>query len=136
MKQIEYTEKQKLVMEILKPIKDKVVGVKYDTLARDIRQAIKDIENKYDIKPQYLTLRQYINEISNGAYHRFYFDMELPTITIKVIDICGVYDFERIYNPRFLDMFFVIADKSIDNGGDCENYECQHHLKLGVIDNE
>lgn len=124
---MEYTEEQKLVLEILKPFEeiiDSVLGNKI--YKQTLYDTIKEIKNKYSIQVNYPTLREYINKNSYGAYHVFKFII-FDNVECSCID---TEDFERIYNPNILDMYLVISDNKKDNAGNCENYECEHHLVL------
>lgn len=124
MKQVEYTDKQKEIIELLKPFKELVKNNPYDLKSR-IKELISKTEKKYDIKPLLLTLREYLNEKSRGAYHHFIF--RINNVDINVI---GVSDFSRTFNDYLLDKYYVVEDKTTNNGGDCCNYECKHYLKL------
>jgi uncharacterized protein Usg len=89
-----------------------------------------ELKKKYDLKPKYPTLREYINEHSSGSYHSFNFDIG-RTLSANVID-CD--EFERYFNPALLDKYVVVGDNQKDNGGDCENYECNHYLVIKEIE--
>lgn len=75
-----------------------------------------------------LTLREYIKSEESGAYHNFIFD--IGSIHIRTT---GIDDFETYYNKDLLDRFYVIGDDRKDYGDNCENYECDHNLKLQMI---
>lgn len=79
-------------------------------------------------KSKYMTLREYIEEHENGAYHTFVFD--IGGIHIRVI---SVWDFEKYYNKELLDRFNVVADNEKSYGDNCENYSCEHNLTLEMI---
>lgn len=125
MKQIKYTDKQELVLEILKPFIDLTYASNhsYSVGKTDLAYAIKDIKNKYGIKEKILTLREYLRAYSRGAYHHFIFD-----INFVKIDVIGVEDFERVYQPQLLDKYYVVRDITKEYGGDCTNYQCEHNL--------
>ena len=87
---------------------------------------------KYD---QYPTLREFLKQHQAGAYHTFEFVM--PYYNNKIpVSVDGIWDFERIYQPGLLDMFYVISDNAKDSGGNCENYHCTHKLELKMIDKD
>lgn len=87
---------------------------------------------KYD---KYPTLREFLKQHQAGAYHTF--DFVMPYYNNKIpVSVDGIWDFERIYQPNLLDMFYVISDNAKDNGGNCENYHCTHKLELKMIDKE
>lgn len=99
-------------------------------LIETMEQHLNVLKKKYDLKPKYPTLREYINEHSSGAYHSFNFDIG-RTLSANVID-CK--EFERYFNPALLDKYVVVGDNQKDNGGDCENYECNHYLVIKEIE--
>lgn len=74
---------------------------------------------------KYPTLRTYINEHSRGSYHRFYF---ILINGIKVDGISSVDDFERYYNPKLLDEYYVTSDETKEFGSNCCDYCCEHYL--------
>ena len=124
MKQEKLTEKQEIVKEVLNRIKDKIALLNQDRLYKsDLKEVYREIERDYELIPKYQTLREYINEHENGAYHKFIF-----TLNGFLIDVCCVDDFQRTFNGVLLDKFLVVEDKQSDNGGNCENYTCYHHL--------
>ena len=99
-------------------------------LIESMEQHLNVLKKKYDLKPKYPTLREYINEHSSGAYHRFNFSIG-GVLGANVID-CE--EFERYFNPALLDKYVVVGDNKKDNGGDCENYECNHYLVIKEIE--
>lgn len=127
MKQTEYTEKQKEIIELIKPFKDLIKNKdSYENgWKSDIQKIVKSIENNYGIQPHYLTLREYLNEHSCGAYHKFIFK-----IFHNEINVINVEDFESLYKSELLDKYFVVDDKQESHVGDCCSYECKHYLKL------
>ena len=130
MKQIKYTEKQKIVLEVLEQV-DKEFKSKYNYRFENQEhfEKINRIKKFFGIKEKYLTLREHINEHSCGAYHSFIF--EINGIRFKTMDVS---EFKRYYNPELLDKYFVINDKAESNGGNCENYHCEHYLELAQIE--
>ena len=85
---------------------------------------------RYD---KYLTLREFLKQHQAGAYHTF--DFVMPYYNNKIpVSVDGIWEFEKIYQPNLLDMFYVISDSAKDNGGNCENYHCTHKLELKMID--
>ena len=121
------------VIELLKPFKTQLRLYENSNIPTIILKDIIDkIEIQYDIKPQYLTLREYLKKHSCGAYHHFIFEIDINWSKIK-IDVINDEDFERYYNGRFLDMYNVINDEKKSNGGNCENYDCKHYLTLEAI---
>jgi len=99
-------------------------------LIKEMAHHLDELKKKYELKPKYPTLREYINEHSSGAYHSFNFDIG-RTLSANVID-CE--EFERYFNPALLDKYVVVGDNQKDNGGDCENYECNHYLVIKEIE--
>lgn len=77
---------------------------------------------------KYMTLREYIEEHENGAYHTFVFNV--GGINVRVININ---EFEMYYNKDLLDRFNVVADNEKSYGDNCENYSCEHNLTLEMI---
>lgn len=129
MKQTEYTEKQKLVIEIV----DKFFSLfGFDNLYEHDKKKLIGIKQKmydeYGIKNKHLTLREYLRKHSAGAYHSFNFEINNGHIPVR--GILGVSEFEAIYNPTWLDKYYVIGDMTQDNGCVNDNYRCQHYLKL------
>ena len=125
MKQIEYTDKQKEVLKILEPFKEFYKENKYFNGIDTLGEIISKTKEKYKIKEQYQTLREYLKEHSCGAYHTFLFEIN----HIK-IDVTGIWEFENMYNSKLLDKYYVVDDMMISNGGDCTNYNCEHHLTI------
>lgn len=126
MKQIEYTEKQLLVLEVLKEV-DKLFKPSdyYDFEKADYFAKIQKIKKAFGIQEKYLTLRQYLNKKGNG-YARFFFSIK----GLEVSNVCDVDDFEQLYNSSLLDQYYVLKDTTKEFGSNCENYCCQHHLEL------
>jgi len=100
-----------------------------DTI-KEMAHHLDELKRKYELKPKYPTLREYISEHSSGAYHRFSFSIG-GVLSADVID-CD--EFERYFNPALLDKYVVVDDKQADNGGNCENYECRHYLVIKEIE--
>ena len=128
MKQVEYTEKQKIVLEVLNEFEKRFYKDynDFDFRMRKWHSGIEEIKKKYGITEKYLTLREYLNKHACGAYHDFHFKID-GNISVKV---CGASDFERIYNPKILDGYYVVKDETESFGSNCENYSCRHHLTL------
>ena len=76
MKQVEYTKEQEFVIELLKPFDELTYKNRYSCDVKDLRKVINDIKEKYNVKPKYLTLRQYLTKHSHGAYHDFIFKID------------------------------------------------------------
>lgn len=127
MKQIEYTEKQLLVLEILDEVEKLFKPDKnaYDFQRREYFQKINQLKDHYGIKEKYLTLREYLKKHSCGAYHNFIFKIEGIDV-----DVMGIEQFERYYNSSLLDKYFVLKDNRKEFGSNCENYNCEHYLEL------
>jgi hypothetical protein len=100
------------------------------SLITDMNKCLNELKKKYDLKPKFPTVREYINEHSSGAYHNFHFNIG-RTLNANVID-CE--ESERYFNPSLLDKYVVVGDDKKDNGGDCENYECNHYLVIKEIE--
>ena len=121
MKQREYTELQKEITKVLGRL---------DRFVKDMRgkEEITQIKKDYDIQPPYLTLREYIASNSCGAYHTFHFTLKDKKISIDNLgwlltdELCVLYPLTK--------EFYVVRDKTKDNGGNCENYHCDHYLTL------
>ncbi len=120
------------VIELLKPFKDLLENHNNYYLKENLEKVINDLEIKYEIRPKYQTLREYLKENSCGAYHHFIFEIEINWVKTK-INVISDDDFERFYNGRFLDMYNVINDEKKSNGNNCENYDCKHYLTLEAI---
>lgn len=129
MKQIEYTKEQELVIGLLKPFIELTQFSQYSVDKRELIKLIKQTQEKFKIRPKYLTVRQYINEYMHGAYHHFIF-----TINGYDVDVCSVSEFARTFNINALDKYFVIKDDKTDNGGNCENYRAEHRLTLSEVE--
>lgn len=129
MKQIEYTEKQKEVLQILEPFVELTNQCGSNAIRAQVKAIISATLEKYGIKEQYLTLREYLKKHSIGAYHHFIFNIN--NVCINVIDD---EDFETTYKSELLDQYYVINDTRESFGGNCENYECRHNLKLEEIE--
>ena len=113
-------EEKETAEEIIKKIEEAYRSDDFDW----VRFLIK-LKREYGLLPKYPTLREYIRENSRGAYHNFIFN--LGSHEVKVT---SVFDFVSIYKQELLDMFFVVKDRKEDNGGNCENYECNHYLEI------
>lgn len=72
-----------------------------------------------------LTLREYIDKNSRGAYHSFIFNVGGATFRVYSID-----DFKQYGNENLLDRYCVANDSRNEFGSGCENYHCEHHLTL------
>ena len=126
MNEVKLTEKQEIVKEVIAKFEEKIEKLSpYDYNTWEFRKLIKSMKKEYGLIPKYQTLREYINENSRGAYHDFIF-----TIKGISINVCSVSDFQKTFNGVLLDKFLVVEDKQSDNGGNCENYTCYHHLTL------
>ncbi len=122
MKQREYTEKQKLVLEVITRLTPCInknhASEKY----------INILKEEYGIEPPYLTLREYVYRNGCGAYHTFHF-----TLNDKELSIDGWWEMltdELCVLFPLTNQFYVVEDKRKDNGGNCENYHCDHYLTL------
>ena len=127
MKQIEYTEKQLLVLEILEKVEKffNPTDNAYDFQKEEYRKNIKQIKDFYGIKEKHLTLREYIKKIECGVYHEFKF-----RIKGHVMCVCNVAEFESVYNAALLDAYYVINDDR-KNGYNTGAYStCIHELQL------
>ena len=91
-----------------------------------------DINSKQYMKvvEETCTLRDYIKKHSVGAYHHFRFK-----VMGTEIDVIGIEEFERIYNPRILDEYVVVDVQESSVGNDCCNYQCFHDLTIDRLDN-
>ena len=127
MKQIEYSEKQKIVLEVLEQVDNwfKPADFASGYEKENYFSKITSIKSYFGIKEKYLTLREYINKISCGAYHTFIFS--IGSIHFETMDVV---EFEHYHNPNLLDKYFVISDNRKSYGCNCENYHCEHYLEL------
>ena len=82
MKQVEYSKEQQQIIEILKPLKELLLNSDSWLKKADIKKVITQIEDTYNIKPLLLTLREYLEKHSIGAYHNFIF--KINYIIIKL----------------------------------------------------
>ena len=124
MKQKEYTQEQITIMKVLSRFSC------YGIYNKNIKQEIEQIKKEYDIKEPYFTLREYINIKCCGTYHTFYFILNGIEIFIDNIgdmltdEYCSLYPLTAKY--------YVVNDEQKDNGGNCENYHCDHYLTLEI----
>ena len=123
MKQIEYTEKQKFAIEIINASMEEIKSA-FPT-AYNLNAVLLAYEQrmykKYGIIKRYLTLREYIKQISYGAYHRFYFTIG----EIYVNGISTIEKYRQYYREKWLDMYYVTEDERKRNSEITE-----HHLTL------
>ena len=112
MKNIEYTEKQKIAIEDADKFKEALKHFSRNilnpipTLTKVIDDILKD---EYGVeREKYLTLREHLEKYSSGAHIHFKFVIG-NGINVDVID---VKDFERYYNTRILDMYYVVSYSS------------------------
>lgn len=97
-------------------------------ISKSIDNIINTYTKLYKLDPECLTLREYLNKNSFGAYHHFVF-----WIRNVQFDVIGVDDFEYYHNSSLLDKFMVVDDVTTDNNGNCENYQATHKLTLKPI---
>lgn len=124
MKQREYTEIQKVVIDVMDQFAK-------DTMFINIHQYKKiceKIKKKYDIKDPYLTLREYIELHSHGSYHTFKFALKGKIIIIDCISDMLTDELSTFY--PLTKEYYVYDDLQKDNNGNCENYHCDHYLLL------
>lgn len=95
----------------------------------ELEKILKEVKKKYNLLPKYDTLREYVKNNQNGAYHTFKFE-----IYGKVIEFDTILEFEGFYNEKMLDELVVIKDEKISNEGSCENYHCVHTLTVEKAD--
>lgn len=126
MKQKPYTPIQEVVNDVLYEVSQLIGFV-------DIKKwnnVIDTIHKKYQFPKRYLTLRNYINSRETGSYHTFHFFLD--GIELCMTNLGGFMTEEHCHLFKYVDKFYVIDDKQIDNGGDCTNYHCDHYLTLEV----
>ena len=124
MKQREYTDCQNVVMEIIGRLTPHLS--KYEN--KSAFKEIEEIKKDFGILPPYLTLRQYIEANCSGSYHTFWFIINGQEIVVS--DLGGFLTDEYCHLFAETNKYYVVQDKSIGNGGDCENYHCDHYLTL------
>lgn len=117
---------KKLVEDVFQKIREHFKKCNGRMFIEDYDKCIKAIKREYGLLPKYQTLREYITENSNGAYHRFVFFID-GSFRVEVSDVP---EFEYYHQPHFLDDYVVVEDKRTNNDGNVENYECIHHLKI------
>lgn len=122
MKQRQYTELQKEIMKVLGRLAPYIRNSTYGL------EEIEQIRKDYNIKEPYLTLRQYIRQESHGAYHTFHFSLNNKQISINTIGDMLTDDWCSLY--PLTEKFYVIGDRTNSQGGNCENYHCDHNLTL------
>ena len=123
MKQREYTDLQLIVMEILGRI-----GQYRSAQNASIQEEMEKIKKDYGIKPPYLTLRQYIEINSSGSYNTFHFELNNKKIAVDSLN--GFLTDELCYLFGQTNRYYVTQVETKSNGGDCENYHCDHYLTL------
>ena len=79
----------------------------------------------YNENNNVMSLREYINEHSNGAYIHFNF-----YIGPNEFNVISVEDFCKIGNEKILDEYYVDDVEKEDNGAGCDQYYCKHTLDL------
>ena len=89
---------------------------------------IEEIKKDFGIEPPYLTLRQYIETNCSGSYHTFWFIINGQRI--GVTDLGDFLTDEYCHLFAETNKYYVAKDDTKDNGGDCENYHCDHTLTL------
>lgn len=125
-------------MKTIANFKKITITIREDTykehMATDIRKTLtsmgvrmSDIQiEEYDGEIEELvSLREYIDKHSVGAYHTFAFE-----IKGYEVEVCNTLQFTQTFNEKLLDEYMVEDAVTEDNGGDCESYSCRHHLKL------
>ena len=119
-------KEKKLVEEIINKYNDFIIKFKpTNGFMNNFNVFVKKLKREYKLLPEYPTLREYINDNSKGAYHHFIFNLNIATV--NVVDVC---DFETYFKSELLDEYVVVADEKKDNKGNCENYQCNHYLKI------
>lgn len=105
MKQVEYTDKQNLVLEILNAVINAYQpDVRYDFQKEKLFLVRKTILAQYGIKEKFLTLKEFIKKYESGAYHHFIFTI---CDDIKV-DVIGIDEYNKYYVSDWLDRYYVI----------------------------
>ena len=122
MKQRKYTELQKEIMKVIARLGRYLDNSKYG------KEEIEQIKKDYGIEEPYLTLRQYIRKNCHGAYHTFHFTLNNKKISINTIGDMLTDEWCSLY--PLTEKFYVVADNSKSQGGNCENYHCDHYLTL------
>lgn len=123
MKQRQYTETQKVVME--------VIGRLFRYINKEYaKDELDQIKKDYGIKEPYLTLREYIMTHCCGAYHTFHFMLHRYEISIDTLgdmltdEWCSLYPLTNKY--------YVVYDEQKSNCDNCDNYHCDHYLRLEI----
>ena len=122
MEQIKYTDKQKLVLEILNDVLNAYEpDTRYDFQKAKLFTVRQTILEKYGIKEKFLTLKEFIKKYESGAYHHFIF-----TICNEIeVDVIGIDEYNKYYVGDWLDRYYVVNYKK--NGG---NEGSDYVLKL------
>lgn len=130
MKQIEYTEKQLMVLELLDDFAEvlKPNEFMFDSTKQSYFVRVQEIKKRYGIEEMFLTLREYLEKYGS-EFDRFAFVIN----GIQIGYISGINDFEETYNPALLDKYYVLSDTA--KGKNSEDYEShRHHLELAPKD--
>lgn len=128
MKQIQYTEEQKLVWKLMLDIFEIMYLSHLILTDKEKEDVAERIRKKYNIPKPIPTLRQFLDSNECGSYHTFHFRLKGTDISVNGIggflqnDICHLF--------KYIDKFYVVKDERRDNAGDCTNYHCDHYLTL------
>ena len=127
MKQVEMTAEQKEKFEFGKKIIEMCIPPFDDREQKKCTRALKEM---LGITDPYPTLREYLNEHCIGAYHSFNCELVYDGGTKVKASFSSISSFVHFYGERHLDRYYVVKDDAKDNGGNCENYHCEHTLTL------
>lgn len=133
MKQIELTKEEKEKLSCINTMVE--LATEYGMFdGKEVKKEfIKELKEKLNVRNNYPTIREYLNENNCGAYYEFSFNLVVGNQTIKINNICCCEDFERIYNGALLDKYYVTEVKTRSEG--CgENYTC--YFNLTVVEKE
>lgn len=99
MKQRQYTELQNEIRKVI----DRLSNYLPLQTNKSAREEVAKILQDYDIKPPYMTLREYIKRVSCGVYHTFHFNLEGKEVCINhtqdmlTDELCTLYPLTNKY---------------------------------------
>lgn len=128
MKQVEFTEEQKMVWKLMLDLFDIMYRKHLILSEKEKREIAEEIREIYKIPKRIPTLKDYLEDKGCGSHHTFHFT--ICGIDISVDGLGGFLTKDLCWLYQYVDDFYVVDDKQKDNGGDCTNYHCDHYLTL------